>query len=79
MGIKQPDENTVVEAVHATFRKLYGEDIVTVLLWLPPGEERFNFATNGDPAAIINSLRAAADNLELGPVVAIHRIPPAGH
>lgn len=73
MAIEQPDENTVVETVHATFHALYGRDIVTVLLWLPPGETRFQFASNGEPSAVINALRDAANNMALGPI-AVHRI-----
>lgn len=73
MDIKQPDDKTVVEAVHATFRALYGEDIVTVLMWLPPGESTLHFSSNGDPSAIIPALREAADNMGDGPL-AIHRI-----
>lgn len=71
--MEQPDDNTVVEAVHATFRKLYGQDIVTVLMWLPPGETTFQFASNGEPRALIGALREAADNVALGPLAA-HRI-----
>lgn len=63
-----PDDATVVEAVHATFRELYGQDIVTVLMWLPPGETTLQFVSNGDPSAIVRALREAADNMEHGPV-----------
>lgn len=66
MNVKQPDEETIVRAVQQTLHLLYGEPVTALLIWQPPGTTAINLASNGERHALIEWLRQAADNIELG-------------
>jgi hypothetical protein len=68
MDVKQPDDDTVVNAIHETLHRLYGQPITALLMWQPPGSATMNLASNAERQAMIKSLRQAAENMELGPL-----------
>lgn len=74
MDIKQPSVDEAYLAVRETLRRLYGADVINILLWTPPGTTKLDLASNCETKELIRCLRDAANNVEL--LAAGKPIPP---
>jgi hypothetical protein len=65
MGITSPNVDEAYSAVRETLRRIYGTDVISILLWTPPGSTKLDLASNCKTKELIRCLRDAANNMEL--------------